>query len=640
GRLSKGRGGAGDDGILGRTITVDEVQHTVVGVLPPGLAYPDGEVDLWLPLGGAPRGRGFYYLSMLGRLEDGVTPQQLTARFAAFGPTMPNGPVDSPIDLVATPMRENLVGDLRPQLSLFLAAVATVLLIACLNATHLILIRALGRRRELALRAALGAGRGPLLRQLVVEGCALGLLGGILGTALAFGILEGLRSLGPEWMPRPEELGLDGTALAFAFGLSLALGALLGAATAVRATADDPSLGMTGARGEVGGGQRSRAALIVVQLAGAVVLLSTALLLVSSYRSIESRESGFDPGGTLMVDLDLPAGRYGTRQEQGAYYAQLLEELRSLPGVTAAAVASSHPFTFYINHGIELDGGQDESNLASRVRLVSDGYPETTGLTVLEGRFVEERDGWNAVVVNATLARRLAPGGSAVGLRIKLRNIEPETWRTVVGVVADVEHYGRLAHWQHAMYVPAQGVPYPHPMTPILRTEGDPLALGPSIRERILAVDPRVPAGALVPLDDLLWRAKSEPRLRTTLLGGFGALALVLAMTGLYGVMAFWVADRGKEFGVRQALGANRAGIVGMVLLHALGRVGLGVGLGLALTWPALALVRHQIPDLAPAEPTLQGTAVLLLALTALLACWIPARRAAGVDPITALREE
>ncbi|MEM8930097.1 MAG: ABC transporter permease, partial [Acidobacteriota bacterium] len=347
----------GDPGVLGRRISVDEVVHTVIGILPEGLAFPDVETDLWLPLSGAPREPTFYYLSMIGRLDDGVSVEQLNARFSTLDTKMPNGDRLSPIDLRATSMREVLVGDFRPQLAVFLAAVLAVLLIACSNAAHLILTRTIGRRRELSLRAALGAGRSQLARQLAIEGGVLGVLGGVVGLGLAAAVLEVLRRLGPDWMPRPETLGLDATAVTVGLVAAVGIGMALGLLTALPAASKHPTLGLGSTRGTVAvEGQRIRSTLIVVQVAGAVVLLGVAFLLISTFREIERRESGFDSAGTLVVDIDLPDRRYGTVDAQRAYYGRLLESLRSLPGVTSATVASSHPFTFYINQGFTIDG--------------------------------------------------------------------------------------------------------------------------------------------------------------------------------------------------------------------------------------------------------------------------------------------
>jgi putative ABC transport system permease protein len=308
--------------------------------------------------------------------------------------------------------------------------------------------------------------------------------------------------------------------------------------------------------------------------------------------------------------------------------------------VRSAAIASSHPFTFYLGYPLIPEGYADGDDLVTRVRLVGNDYFPTVGARLLDGRFLDEKDGMQAAVINESLAVEHFPDGRAVGKRIRLGDLEGEPWRTVVGVVADVDYYGRPDSWTTAVYLPSTGVDYPFEMTPLIRAEGEPLALADAIRERVASVDPRVPVGRMTRLDDVLNGNLSVPRLRTTLLGAFGAVALLLSAIGLYGVMAFWVAERRREMGVRLALGADRGRIVRQVLGHGLALVALGIGIGLLLSWPAFGLLHSQIPDLLPWQPLLQGVAIGVLVLAALFACWLPARRAAGVDPMVVLREE
>lgn len=635
----------GDPEILGKTLEVDEVPHRIIAVMPRGLAFPDAGIELWLSLRSAPRAIDFFYLSLLGRREAGTSQRQLAARLATRQHEIPDGSGAGTltVELRATPLHESTVGPLRPQLTVFLAAVLAVLLIACLNVTHLILTRAVGRRHELSLRTALGAGRRRLVGQLVVESTMLSVAGGGVGCLLAAAILRGLRWLGPAWAPRPEDLGLDVSTVAFGLLLAVVAGALLGLLPALRASADDPSSGLVQARGQVGyRGQRLRGALIVAQLAAATVLVSSALLLFDSFRALSSRESGFRSQGLLIVEIDLPEGRYGERSAQTAYYDRLLEELGSLPGIESVGLGSSGPLRFFLGYGLEVEGFVPASGeqMVTRARLVRGEYFEAAGAQLLEGRFLEAHDGFDAVVINASLRRQFFGEASAVGRRIRLAPGDGEPWRTVVGVVADVQHYARQKGWANVTYIPFAGVDYPFVLSALVRATGDPMALAPSVRQRVAAIDPRVPVGAITRFEDQLWEGKSTPRLRTTLLGAFGAVALLLAAVGLYGVMAFWVAEHRREIGVRLALGAERRSILSQVLRHGLGLVAFGVLLGWLLSWPVSRLLASQLQDLEPWRFDLQVGAIGILTLAAAIACGYPAHLAARVDPMAVLRED
>lgn len=635
----------GDPQILGKTLEVDEVPHRIIAVLPRGFAFPDADVDLWLSLRSAPRAIDFFYLSLLGRREAGIDPRQLAAGLATRHHEIPDGSGAGTmtVELRATPLHESTVGPLRPQLTVFLAAVLAVLLIACLNVTHLILTRAVGRRHELSLRTALGAGRRRLVGQLVAESTMLGVAGGGVGCLLAAAILRGLRWLGPSWAPHPEELGLDVSTMVFGLLLAVVAGVLLGLLPALRASADDPSAGLRLTRGQVGyRGQRLRGALIVAQLAAATVLVGSALLLVDSFRTLSNRESGFRSDGLLIVEVDLPEGRYGERGAQTAYYDRLLEELRAVPGVESVGLGSSGPLRFFLGYGLEVEGHvpANGEQMVTRARLVRGEYFAAAGAQLLEGRFLEARDGFDAVVINASLRRQFFGESSAVGRRIRLAPGDQEPWRTVVGVVADVQHYARQRGWANVTYIPFAGVDYPFQLSALVRAAGDPMALAPAIRQRVAAVDPRVPVGAITRFEDQLWEGKSTPRLRTTLLGAFGGVALLLAAVGLYGVMAFWVAEHRREIGVRLALGAERQRILGQVLGHGLRLVAFGISIGWLLTWPVSRLLASQLQDLEPWRFDLQAGAIGILTLAAAVACWYPAYLAARVDPMTVLRED
>lgn len=637
---------AADPGVVGHTVEIDEVPHTVIGVLPRSFSFHLNDIDLWVPLRGLPQSRDYFYLGLLGRLEEGLQLSQVRARQAGQVHEFPDGAEGEYLTVrtEVVPLEEDLVGDLAPALSILLGAVAMVLLVACLNVANLLLSRAVGRRRELALRAALGAGRGRLIREMTVESLTLGLLSGAAGLGIAHLLIELLRQLGAERMPRSELLGLDADAVLFALGASLLTGLLVGVLPALGLTDQDPASRLTSTR-VVGGGQRTRSLLVVGQVACAVVLVVAALLLIDSFRAIDGTESGFDNQGVLALSIELPQLRYGDLPAQRDYYERLLEKLRALPGVESATVASSHPFAFFTGNNIEIDGVEIEGRQSTRVRHIAEDYLETVGGRLVAGRgFTPGERG--VVLVNETLVEQFMPDGKAVGRRLRLGapNDPDRPWRTIVGVVQTVRHYGQGGEPDPATLVPYDDLDWSWIMTPLVRVEGD-LAthletLAPAIRQRILEADPKVPLGRLTPLDDMLWQSKSAPRFRTVLLSYSGALALLLAAVGLYGVIAHWVAERRPEMGVRLALGASRSQVVALVLRRGLWLAGGGIALGLLLALPATRLLESWLVGVGIWSPARHLGAVALLLLSALLAAWLPARRAASVAPSECLRAE
>lgn len=637
---------ASDLDVVGRTVDIDEVPHTVLGVLPEGFSFHIRGIDLWVPMGKQPQDRDYFYLGMLGRLRDGLQLSQVRARHAGQVHDFPDGSPNEylKVRVEVTPLEEDLEGEMAPALSLLLGAVTVVLLVACLNVANLLLGRAVGRRRELALRAALGAGRGRLIREMAVESLTLGLLSGATGLAIAYWMLRLLGPLGAERMPRAELIGLDMESVFFALSASLVTGLLVGVLPALGLTERDPARQLTSTR-VVGSGQRTRSLLVVGQVAFAVVLVVSALLLIDSFRAIEGAEAGFDDHGVVALGIDLPQLRYGELPAQREYYGRLMEELRSLPGVESATLASSHPFAFFTGNSIEIDGIELEARPSTRVRHIAEDYLETVGGRLVAGRGISAGER-GVVLVNQTLVTEFIPDGKAVGRRLRLGALsDPDRpWRTIVGVVQTVRHYGQGDQPLPATFVPYDDIDWAWIMTPLVRIGGDLSTsletLAPAIRQRVLEVDPKVPLGSIRPLDDMLWQSKAAPRLRTVLLGYSGALALLLAAVGLYGVVAHWVAERRPEMGVRMALGASRHQVVGLVLGRGLWLTGGGIALGLLLALPATRLLDSWLVGVGAWSPSRHLGAVALLLAAALLAAWLPARRAASVAPSDCLRAE
>jgi putative ABC transport system permease protein len=651
-RLWQRRFGGRPD-ILNSTIRLDDQPHTVVGVMPPGFQR-GGATELWAPMAFSDREaqqRGAHYLNMIGRLKPGVTSAQAQVQLETIARRLSAQYPDTNKNwgVRALPMLEYYTRGMRPALFTLLGAVGLLLLIACANLANLLLARATTRQRETAIRAALGAGRGRLLRQLLTESLVLAALGGGAGVLLAVGGLRVLLAFAPANLPRLAEVSLDAGVLAFTAGVALLTGLAFGLAPAwqslrvnlVEALKD-------GARGGGAAARRHglRGALVVAEIALALMLLAGAGLLLRSFGRLISTSPGFEPRGAVAIFIDLPRQAYGKPEKCNVFAEALLARFRALPGVTHAGLTHVLPFSGddYIL-GLEIEGKPvPKSDLPStNYFAATPGYFQAMGIPLLRGRDFTDADrtgSTRVVIVSQALAAAHFPGRDPLGQRISVTQ-GPQTWREIVGVAGDVKHYGIDAPTAPQTYEPFAQEPFPN-LSFVVRT-ADPAAattLAAALRREVRAVDPALPIARLEPLTGLVAGSLAQQRFALTLFGVFAGLALMLAAIGVYGVMACAVAQRTNEFGVRLALGAQPGDVLRLVAIHAARLVTLGLALGFAGTLAAGRLIASQLYLTSTRDPLVFAVIGLVLAAVAALACWLPARRATRVDPIIALRAE
>ena len=642
----------GDPGILERPMISQGTPFTVVGVMPRGFSFLDKSVDVWLPIGftaqsRTPRGRS---LMVVGRLKPDVTAARaqldmtrvsanLTEMFPAF-----NTGWTSRVVLI----REQLTGDVRPALIVLAAAVAFVLLIACANVANLLLARATARQRELAVRAALGAGRARLVRQLLAESLVLSGIGGFCGLLLAWWALGLLRAVVAERLPiqRLEMVGIDPYVLLFTLAASLICGLVFGAVPALTASGSTltDSLKDGGRSGSGSRGKRTRSAFVIVEVALALVLLVGAGLLLRSFVRLLDRSPGFDASRTITMRITLPQTRYGGDGQRAQFLDRFFQQVDALPGVQASGAISFLPLTgLGAATSMQIVGqpvppqGQEP---VTDVRVITHGYLKTMGVPLLKGRLFNEHDASDArgrVVINETMALKHWPGEDPIGKRVRIAwdSLEDE----VIGVVGDVRHAGLDGEIRPMTYWPYARNPY-GTMTVTVRTAGDPNRIVTSISGLVRQLDPELALANVKTMDEVVSDSVAQRRLTMLLLTIFAGAALLLAAVGIYGVIAYSVTERTQEIGIRMALGAQRGAVLRMVMTQALvlAVTGIAVGGGGALL--LTRLMEGLLFEVTPADPLTFGVVSGILAAVALLASYVPGRRATQVDPVIALRAE
>jgi putative ABC transport system permease protein len=640
---------AGDPAVVGSDITMNGSRRQIIGVMPRGFVFRSRDVDFWNPIQFTPAERaqrGSHYLNVVGRLARGVTLEQAREDMRAVAARLASEYPDTNRQLgaVVLPIKEDALGDTRLQLIVLLAAAACVLLIACANIASLLLSRAIGRSGEMAVRAAIGATRGRLVRQMIVEAMILALAGGALGVLLAPAGMRVLRTMVPLTVPAPDASAFDPGVLAFALLLSLATGLLFSVVPALQ-TARGSLSGVLqqGGRAGIGGRALPRDLLVVAQIAVALVLLVGAGLLVRTLANLRGIDVGFRPDRLLTMRTSLPAPRYADPTARLAFYDRVIAGVRELPGVEGAAYVSTLPFlsigntTGYLVEGVEPVEGQD-----ALYRVATPDYLRTIGAEVVEGRLPDQRDGRDAppiVVLNATFARLYWPDRSAIGRRVRFGG-ESAPWRTVIGVVKDVRERGYELEMKPGAYVTyAQVLTSWLPEWLVVRTTGDPVVLTAAIRGVVARIDPEQPVSAVRTMEEIVALNVVDRTGQTTLLTVFAGLALLLACLGLFGVLSYAVTQRTREIGVRLALGATAGGIARLVVGHGLAPAA-GLAAGLALSWAFTRTMRSLLYGIGAGDPGAYGAAVALLGLIALIACGLPALRAARVDPIQVLRQD
>ncbi|HEX5720777.1 MAG TPA: ABC transporter permease [Thermoanaerobaculia bacterium] len=643
----------GDRSVVGRKIEISGEPLTVVGVLPSAFHLEGEEVDIWAPLAfdlANLRPRRQRYLNVLGRLKDGLSPAQAQAGIEKLVREVeqeyPEVYQPQGRQVVLVPLQERMVAEVRPALIALLGAVALVLLISCVNVANLLLARATRRQGEIALRTALGADRLRLLRQVLAESTVLAVLGGavgLLGASWALGLLVAIH---PESIPRVDEIQLDGTVVTFTVALSLLTGLAFGLIPGVQLFRREfhPLL-KEGGR-STGGRGRLRNALVVSEVALAFVLLIGAGLLIESFRQAQRVDPGLEANELLTLRVTLPYSQYREDSRAEGFYRSLLERIEGLPGVEEAAMISNLPLsgqeslTGFLIEGRSL--GPADGAPSADERVVSPGYHQAMGIGLVQGRYFQEGDtaqSARVALIDETLARRDWPGESPIGRRIQLGSGGDGPLLTIVGVVEHVRQHGLDRESRPQIYVPfSQGVL--RSMSLLVRTSGDPLTLASSVRDAVWELDPGQPVSEIRSMEQVIDDSFAPRRFSTALLASFSAIALLLASLGIYGVMAYNVAQRGREIGLRVAMGAQRSDVLRLIVGQGMFLTLIGLlagGLG------AVALTRFlasQLFGVGAHDPAVFTVVALSLAAIALLASFVPARRALRFDPISILKSE
>ncbi len=649
--LWRSRFGA-DPNILGKTITLDGVEHSVIGVMPAGFAFPGGTA-LWLPLAvGADPGNS-YFRPAFGRLRPSVSQQQAQAELQAFVSHLPAASGARRNDRIAEilPLKDLLVGGIRKSLLVFMGAVAFVLLIACANVANLLLMRGSLRRQEMAVRTALGAHRGRLIRQLLTESAVISAGGAAAGILLAILGVRALLALVPAGrVPRVEEIHMDGRVLAFALGLAAFTGILFGLLPAFQATGRELRAGLRQAgRSITGRRERLRGLLVVSEVALALVLLTGAGLMLKSFLRMREVNPGFRPENILTMTVDLPESIYRTAPAIQAFHARILEDLSNLPGVSSAAAVDWLPFAgaliqgnFHLHDGSRMPRGYVVDKPA-----VSPEYFRVMGIRLLRGRYFRAEDIASAphvAIVSESVSRTFWPSADSLGKRITLEDQpRPEDWLTIVGVVGDVRQESLTEKAHPAIYRPYLQVRFPfflRHMTFAVRTNANPQSVAAAMRGVLQEVDSSQPVPSITAMTDLVAATTAELWFQARLISIFSMLALFLSAIGIYGVLACAVGERTREIGIRMALGAEKSDITRMVLQRSLLLVTVGAALGLAGALAVTRVLARFLFDVKPTDPATYAAVAGLLLAVAMLASVIPARRAAKVDPLASLKWE
>jgi putative ABC transport system permease protein len=666
----------GDPNVIGRGLLLDNQSYAVIGVMPPRFKF--WAADVWVPYGlfaNEP-----YFTSRLiragnfvvGRLKPGVTVEQARAEISLIAERLARQYPDSNKDIGAkvTPLGESVTREIRPALLVLLGAVAFVLLIACVNVAGLLLARAAAREKELAIRAALGASRLRLVRQLLLEGLPLAVMGGVAGLLLAGWGLELLLALLPDdVIPAEASVGLDARVLGFTLLLTLLTALLCGLLPALRYSRGDLNEGLKdGARFSTGniGNRRARGALVVLEVALSVVLLVGAGLLIKSFARLQQSELGFNRESLLTVDLVLSLKKYSRPQQLEAFYRDVLERLSATPGVESAAFMNGAPFSNFgasmpfVREGAVYRNLQDLSGHESRYFITHGDYLGALGLPLAAGRGFTAQDTLNSLpvaIINQAAADKFFPGEDPLGKRIILglpehliqpgmlpEGMEKFPWLTVVGVVKNHRQSSLGQEFQPTSYVPLAQAPRVPLMlntaTLLVRAAGEPVALVSAVRREILAVDPDQPLARVATMEARIDDSLKLQRFSMSLMGLFAALALALAVVGLYGVLAYTVVERTHEIGVRLALGASARDIVRLIVGQGMRLTLIGLGLGVAGALALTRLMARLLFNVSAADPATFVFIAAVLVGVALLACYIPARRATRIDPMAALRCE
>ncbi len=644
-----------DRTVVGQQVTLDGKSTTIVGVMPPGFKFPlDAQnPELWAPLDPTSeinQSRGSRYLSVVGRLKPDATLQQAQAEMETISqrlteqyPTYNTGRGTRLVTLY-----DDTVGEIRPALLVLLGAVGCVLLIACANVANLLLARAAGRHKEMALRTALGASRRRIIRQLLTESLLLACLGGIAGLLLALWGVDVLVSFIPEGVPRAQEIAVDGRVLGFTLGVSVLTGVIFGLAPALQSSRLNLNESLKeGGRGSTDGRRRNRvrSLLVVTEIALSLMLLIGAGLLIKSFKRLRDINPGFNPERVLTMSLSLPEAKYEEPERQGLFFQELDRRVAQLPGVEVAGLIDPLPLsgdnktTTFTIEGRPPAAPADR--LSANIRTVDSEYLSAMGVPLIKGRGLTERDTKDAppvMLVNETLARRFFPGEDPIGKRATVYPFK--TPCEIVGVVGDVKHRSLDVESGPEFYLSYLQAPQPF-MYLVTRTSlAEPAALASSVQGAVQQIDKDQPIADVKPMSQLLGETTAARRFNMLLLGVFALLALVLASVGIFGVMSYMVTQRTHEIGIRMALGARVSDVIRLIVGRGMTLVLIGVCLGLVGAFIVTRVMKGLLYGVSATDPLTFVGVSLVLSVVALVACLIPARRAARVDPMIALRNE
>ncbi|HZS60378.1 MAG TPA: ABC transporter permease [Gemmatimonadaceae bacterium] len=640
---------AGDPGIVGRQILLDDSSTTVVGIMPADFQMPldfgAEPMDIWVPLALGPVPpipRGGHYLNVVARLRPGVTVDAADKEVRAMAAqAVLDYPGQNPPEFGASvrPMTSQVLGDVRPTLVLLLSAVGCVLLIACANVASLLLARVHAREREIAIRSALGASPGRLLRENFVEAQVLALASGVIGIILAYGIVHLIAAAAPATIPRIRHVGIDATVIAFAFLISAVTG--LGCGLFPGLHVSRPNLNVRGV-----GGERVRRVLITAEVALSVVLLVGAGLLLKSFARLQSVDPGFSPDNVLTARVNLPPSKYPDNASVRAFYKRATDGVRALPSVTGAGLVRVLPMTDIMGDW-DLRVSGDPTHYPGDWQVISPEYFRVMGIPMHEGRAFTDADelhGTQVIIVNEALAHRIWPNGHAIGQRVRMGGMNDSVDRTVVGVVADIRHRGLDADPRPELYLPHAQWPNgagnaQATMYVVVRSARDPRTLAGDVRRTIQALDPNLPLADVRTMNDVMSGWTAARRLALLVLAMLATTAVVLAAVGLYGVVGYAVSQRTSEIGIRRALGAQAGSVIALVARQGSTPVLTGIVIGIVGAFGASRLIAAMLFHVSSSDPFVFAAVPVLLVAIAAIATYAPARKAVRVDPIIALRQ-
>lgn len=646
---------AGDRNAIGKDILINGGKYSVIGVMPPKFEFPmEPSAQIWTPMqvdSTNSCGRDCITLRSIARLKPGITLAQAKSDMNLVAQRLQQQYPEQyrNVGITLTPLQEQLTEEIRPALLVLLAAVGLVLLITCANVANLLLVRASGRKSEIAIRSALGAGKSRLRRQLITENMLLALIGGALGIFLGVIGIDILIRLLPEDLPiiGIQNVGVDLRVLIFTLGISVATGLIFGLIPILQFT--DSKVGESlkeGGRNRLGtGNSKIRSFLVVSEVAFALMLLIGAALLMKSFLRLMNVNPGFQTQNVLTMQLNLPDSRYAEQVQIRDFYSQLLEKIKSLPGVINAGTTNALPLggsntdTNFLIEGQSPEGRKDQ---AVWFQLISDQYLQTMGIRLMKGRYFTDEDNFDAprvVIVTETFARRYFPGGDAIGKRLNFNNPQKPVWREIIGIASDVKQFGLNKETPIAIYLHQKQSASPF-VTLAVRTSTNPLNLASEIRSQVWSIDKNLAVSNVQTMEQVVVKTVNTPRITLSLIGTFAAAALLLAALGLYGVVSYSAAQRTNEIGIRMALGARENDVLKMVVGQGMTLAAIGVVIGLIGAYALTHLMSKLLFGVSATDPLIFVTIAGLLALIALIASYIPAHRASKIDPVIALRYE